>query len=563
MLRSLIVARKRSAAMTSLSDRLQYKPDQGLPVKGVPVLLVGTLGAALAVAWVLKCLFFQGWYLLFVVPLFAGLLLGAVLYGLVGWTHCRNSWVAGGLGLLGGLVAYVGYYHLCMVDILPPGNEARFDALPHYVVFRMQTDVAEDVARPDDARAKKAVPWLNWMGFLFELAVVAGAPAAIAAKRARNAYCLDLRQWMHRETAVLPPFCSEPLLHALRSGQLEEFVARQRPGGDAQAACRFILEYAVPTDDTPLAYPIYASIKDLSNEKSMFRPRRVPRTYLRQVALTTPEVLTLRPLFPRLARFLEIQHAELRDAPADVLPAVTEPAVATDTAVITAVPEPFRQRVRTSGYALKVNLIGLAPLLFILAGAGLLYLGWHFFSKDEIALSIGPFIVGALSVAWGIYVALYCMSVYENRWIERRLRAEIGQRPDPLVDPASAEASYVSLIPRDSFTQVKLTMSSDLLLMRIDGQRREALLEGDCDRYRIPAGAIETCEPQCFFHPMDAQHHNELWMVRLMVRVKQGMRELLLSVNQTGWRPRTNTTRQEGAQETCRKINALRPTLKV
>ena len=45
--------------------------------------------------------------------------------------------------------------------------------------------------------------------------------------------------------------------------------------------------------------------------------------------------------------------------------------------------------------------------------------------------------------------------------------------------------------------------------------------------------------------------------------LQQGMRELLLSVNQTGWRPRTNTTRQEGAQETCRKINALRPILKV
>ena len=83
------------------------------------------------------------------------------------------------------------------------------------------------------------MPWLNWMGFLFELAVVAGAPAAIAAKRSRNAYCLDLRQWMHQETAVLPPFCGEALLHALRSGQLElgrnrcVLVAVGRSGTDA------------------------------------------------------------------------------------------------------------------------------------------------------------------------------------------------------------------------------------------------------------------------------------------------------------------------------------------
>ena len=83
--------------MTSFNDRLQYRSDQGLPLKGLPVLVVGTFGAALGLAWVLKFLFLQGWYLLFVVPLFAGLLLGAVLYGLVGLTHCRNSWVAGGL----------------------------------------------------------------------------------------------------------------------------------------------------------------------------------------------------------------------------------------------------------------------------------------------------------------------------------------------------------------------------------------------------------------------------------------------------------------------------------
>src|SRR5207237_5344982 len=178
-------------------------------------------------------------------------------------------------------------------------------------------------------------------------------------------------------------------------------------------------------------------------------------------------------------------------------------------AVISTVPEPFRQRVRTPGYALKVNLLGATPLVFILAGAGLLYLGWHLFSREELALSIASAVFGALGVGWGVYTGLYCMSVYENRWIERRLRKEIGQRPDPLVDPTSAEAVYVSLIPRENFTKVKLTMSSDLLLLRVDGQRRQVLLEGDCDRYRIPVGAIETCEPQCFFHPIDTKHQNE------------------------------------------------------
>jgi hypothetical protein len=233
---------------------------------------------------------------------------------------------------------------------------------------------------------------------------------------------------------------------------------------------------------------------------------------------------------------------------------------AEDMAEITPVPEPYRQRVRTRGYALKVNLIGLTPAVFIFGGIGLLILGGYLISKDDVALGLGPCILGGLSCAWGLYTGLYCLSVYENRWIERRLRAEIGQRPDFLVDPSAADAAYVSLIPREHWSKVKLTMASDLLLMRIDVPRREVLLEGDCDRYRIPAGAIAVCEPQCFFHPIDTKHQNEFWMVRLMIQVEKGTRELLLSVGHTDWRPRTNSKRQKIAQETCQKINALRIT---
>jgi hypothetical protein len=543
--------------MSGFDDRQHYQSAHVVPAKGLPILVVGTLGAAIVIAWLLKVLFVHGWYLLFIVPAGAGLLLGGLLYFVVGLTQCRNAWVAGGLGLVGGMMAYLGYYHLCLLDFLPAGNAHRVDNLPRYIAFRMQTDVAEDLARPRDAQAKKPFPFLNWMGFLFEMGMIAGFPAAIAATRARRAYCSDLKQWMEQETALLAPFSSEPFLQALQSGQLDDFVARNRPGGDPQAACRLILEYAVPTDDTPLSHPIYVTVKDQSAKKSMFRPGRLPRTCLRQAALTTAEVLTLRPLFPKLAHFLAIQHAELRTESAEVPSASGGAAPPADVAVITPAPDPYRQRVRGPGYALKVNLIGLAPLLFIAAGGGLIYLGYHLASREEIALSIGPFALGGLSIAWGIYTALYCMSVYENRWANRRLRTELAQRPDVLLDPADPANVYVSLIPRESFAQVKLTMSSDLLLLGVDTKRRAVLLEGDSDRYRIPAGAIETCEPQCFFHPMDAKRQNELWMVRLVVRTRDGVRELLLSVNQTAFRPRTNKTRHAVTEAACRQINAL------
>src|SRR5438552_3178653 len=132
--------------------------------------------------------------------------------------------------------------------------------------------------------------------------------------------------------------------------------------------------------------------------------------------------------------------------------------------------------------------------------------------------------VGAAGFAWGFYTAIYCLAVYENRWIERRLRAEVRHRSDVWVDADDPDSTYVSLIPRESFAKVKWTMASDVLLLRLDERRRQVILEGDSDRYRIPAGAISLCEPQCFFHPIDVQRQNELWMVRLMVRVPEGMR---------------------------------------
>src|SRR5262249_56557776 len=117
---------------------------------------------------------------------------------------------------------------------------------------------------------------------------------------------------------------------------------------------------------------------------------------------------------------------------------------------------------------------------------------------------------------------------------------------------------YVSIIPRESFVKVKLTMASDLLLLKLDERRRLLLMEGDCDRYRIPAGAISVCEPQCFFHPLDAQHQNQLWMVRLVVCVEQGLQELLLSVCATGWSPITNARRRSIAEAMCQRIHRLR-----
>jgi hypothetical protein len=527
----------------------------------LPILIVVPLVAAAGLAWVLKFAYIHDWYWVIVLPGLAGLALGGVLYAVVAWSHCRNRWLAVTVAVASGLVAYLGYYEICLLERLPPGLPADVDSLPEYISFRMQTDVAEDVGKPQvGQQPKKPSAFLNWSGFGLELLMVVGWAVGLPWRRASRAYSVELGQWMRRDKALLLANSSKPFLDALENGKLAEFVAHTPPGSDAQTACHLILEYAVPGEGLVFHYPIYASLQEYSGPRPWHLPQwlPLPRTVLRQVELELGEVVALRPLFPRLSQLLALQHTELRGLPADVMAAPTVEAPVSDSAEITPVPEPFRQRVRGKDYALKVNLIGLLTAIYFFGGVGLLAWGIWRVTQGSIPVGCTAIAIGAIGFLWGGYLALYALGVPENRWINRRLRREIGQRSDPLVDPADPESVYVSLIPRESFSKIKWTMASDVLLLKLDERRRMLVMEGDTDRYRIPAGAISVCEPQCFYHPADQQHHNQLWMIRLMIRVEQGLRELLLGVAHTRFTPLTNARRRRTAEEMCERINRLR-----
>jgi hypothetical protein len=546
--------------MVELEERPRFRSDQGIQVSGVPLLILGALGAAGGLAWVLKALLFMGWYIVFLVPMFAAMLLSGVLHLLVGLSHCRNAYLGGAIAILSGVVAYLGFFHLCLLQFLPAGNAHRVDLLPTYIVHRMNTDVDLEVGRIQAINnPKRPLNIANWFRFVFELGIFAGFPGVVAWRRARRAYCPELNQWMIRNIAYFPEHSADGLYQAFETGQLPGFLEKTPQATESQSACRLMLEYAQPSDRSPASYPIYGSIDALPNPKPWYWPKKVRRMYLRQLELQPSEVLTLLPLFPKLARFLEMHHSELAEVTVDV-PAVTGPvSVAYANAVITPVPQPYYQQVRGPGYAWQVNLRGAIPLVYFLGGIGLMVLGGHRFLQNEVLPGLALFVVGAAGFGWGLYTSQYCLGAYENRWIRRRLTAEVSRRPDFLVNPSDADAIYVSLIPREHFFKTKMTMATDLLFMRIKPTDGEILLEGDCNRYRIPAGAILACEPQCFFHPMDANQHLQMWMVRLLVRVDGAPRELLLSVGKKGWGPRTNATRKRVAEETCRLIHSLNP----
>jgi hypothetical protein len=547
--------------MQSSAGRVQYQSDNSASWHLLPISIAVVILAAVGLAWLMNLAYHFGWYLIMLVPLLCGGALGGVLYVMIGFSRCRNYWLAGALGFLAGVICYIGYYDFGLREIMPPGVAWRIEMLPKYIEFRMKTDVHKDIAKPDNLAVKqKPISFMNWMTLAWELAIVVGITATMGWNRARHAYCSELGKWMRREKACFPLGSEEFFVAAFEAGTLADFVARMPAGANPQRSCRLILEYPAPDEGSLLDYPVYASFFKGRPSSSLWQLLRNMRlTVLRQVQLNPSEVLTLRPLFPQLAQLLALQHAELRDLPPDLSPAPPSVEnVPNDFAQVWPVPEGFRQRVRSKGYALWVNLIGLTPIAFLAVGGA--FLGGGFYLAIGKALTLGWLLVlpGIPIFFWGGYLALCCPSVPENRWIERRLRREIGLRPDFLVDPRDTESIYASLIPRDSFVKIKFTLASDLFLLKLDASKRQLIIEGDCDRYCIPAEAISVCEPQCFFHPMDHQQNIQIWVVRLMVQFESGMREMLLSVNPTTWNRMTNPRRQKIAANLCARIAVLR-----
>jgi hypothetical protein len=508
--------------------------------------MAASLAAALGLGWLLQFAFMHDFYFVIFSPILAAIALSAAMRPALVWAKCRSGWFAFTLAAVAGTIMYLSYYQFCLAAMLP-GWAWRIDGLPRYIRLRIQTDVTRKAGQA--GQPPRPSPLFNTIKFGLDLAIIIGIVGVRSRKRSRYAFCDELDEWMTREQTSLSRGAGFKLRDALDSGRLAEFVSSRPEGAGPQQSAQLIVEYAGA--GSPLEYPIYASVEDYTGESKI----RLP--ILQQTELEPKEVLDLCQLVPGLAKVLESHYPEVRSLPPPTQAAQAPNMSAGELAEIFGVPDPFRQRVRGRGYTLAVNLRGLLPLVYLLGGLGIMLGGAKLCQQSLLLPGILAIVVGAASLLWGLYIALFCLSVGENRWIEGRLRRELSQRSDAWVDAADPESIYISIIPREHFSKVKLSMASDLLLLKLDRQKKQLLIEGDCDRYRIPAGSILLCEPQCFFAPIDTRQRIQLWMVRLLVCTGDGPREILFNADHTTWRPVTNHRRQLRAEEICARIREL------
>jgi len=552
------------SSMQPLADREKYISDGKFHWWTLPFLIVGALITSVLAAVLLRFAFANGFYLIILAPLFAGGIVGGATALMVGLTHCRNQWVAGGIGLLAGLLTFPGYYAACILGEVPAGFWPNAivmmpQLLPEYIQFRVESDVVEEVGKARQNQAPPS-PVMNWILFGAEWLLLTAVATGIPHTRARQAYSPELKIWMRRETALLPPFHQQRLQYVLETGTLAQYLSETPAGTDVQKSTQLILEYAFPPDGSSLDFPVFATLGGPTAKVAKDDPAAGYSATLRQIELEPQEVLLLLPRFPKLAAVLGTQHPELREV-AQTVVAPVPPAAPAASAVATVepVPDPYRQKVRSGGYTFWVNMAGLSPVLYLFGGIGVAVGGGYLLSEERLIAGVPLTVLGAGLILWGLYTAIFTLAVPENRLILKWLKREIARRSDVWVDPSDPEAVYVSLIPREHFAKVKLTMSTDLLFLKLDPEQG-LLMEGDTDRYLIPPGAIRVSEAECFFHPMDGNRTNELWMVRLLVEFPEGPRELLLSIAGTSYRPYTNAVRRTRAAEMATQIGMLRNT---
>jgi hypothetical protein len=326
-----------------------------------------------------------------------------------------------------------------------------------------------------------------------------------------------------------------------------------------QSVCECILDFFDPAGESPLACPLYLTILNSPFRHAWQSVINSPRAF-RRIELTTQEALAIAPVFPKLQTALAKAHADLVHT-ADPGPASHRPVADVSgstgvTAHFERLPEPDQGRISGGGYVWIANLCGLSSLVPGAIGAGLIYAAYRIQQAgvNEV-LAIVPGVLGALGIVATLVMGLYYNTVAEDLYQRRKIMSVVRSRESSYVAPDERAAFPITLTPRENWTKVKLIQGSDRGLMMFDQSRGEVRYEGDFERFRIPAAAILDCKPELFFHPLDK--NTEHWLLRLVVRTSEGMRELLLQPSRLSLKPATNRSRRAEAVDLASRIATL------
>jgi hypothetical protein len=487
------------AIMTSDLLRERYQPSGRVRIG--PFLGWSLAALAVAAGWsvALDFAYREGFYVMVLGPLLAGFVLMLLAMRAVTKGHCRNRGLAICLGLVVGLVCYLGYYHVGLVRSVGLGSIGRLDRLPGYINERVTTATLNGIiVRPRQGLAFQGqVFGVRWLLFAVELAWVCGMPVVAARSWTGCPYSEDGDRWMKTEGGMFVRDAGTALIDALESGTLADWVASHPERASGEGGWSLVTLHHDPMlDQEGRDSPGYLTVQEVVVVQKgwLFLKQSTlnVQTHLKRVRLMQEEVCALLPALSD-----RTGQTSVASTPP---PALYTPEQAA--ARIESVPAAYAGQLLSAAYERRGRrhqwrtiitfFVGLAMatascILIILAGCGILP-----FSLLELAL------VGCI-----VSIGLLSFSPFSRRLQQRRERAlyqsacdNIGSRPENLVSPDDPDAIFVEVVPRTNWVKAtpKYAYASDVGFLSIDLERGLLLFEGDRERYLIPAGAILGCE---------------------------------------------------------------------
>jgi hypothetical protein len=443
---------------------------------------------ALLAGTVLCVAFWGGFYLLFFIPLVAGLLASATAWITVAAGKCRNRWVGAAVGLAAGLVALVGYLQLDLAHEEGPGVLYRLDLLPGHVLHRVETDQLGRIRRmlpvpgqPAAPGGRPAWPDFAWGTFVFDALCVALVPVLLGWARASRPFSEEEGRWLHEHLFYVEAEDARAMADALEAEDAE---------GLAEAAQTISLRPLSKIGDGRLYYlpykqdtPVYLTLRIVDGRPWSIGWRRSLAT---RVRLSADEATAL-------AERLRLPGASF--GVLEVEPVLDAPRRAAPAAVIEDLPPAEAGKVLNRRVFAALTVIALGPLaLGVVVALGLgVYVGVHWSDLGGLARA------GAAAVALAGLVAALRFTMHYGDYLPARIQqrlcaAAIRRRPGALVRPDDPDAVYVSVVPRKNWGRLMLEECTDIGLLKIDPARRELLFEGDRQRWRIPTDSIHSCE---------------------------------------------------------------------
>jgi hypothetical protein len=536
--------------------------------------------AAAGLAVVLHLAFVHGVYYIIFTPALLALPLTGLVAVAVGLGRCRSRLVAAALGLAAAAVFYLGHFHAGLVSEIGIENIHRLDILPEYIQFRMENEVqTETPGHGPIGRDPTVSPGMNWFMFSVEAALSVWLCSIAAVGRAARAYCEQCGAWKERGLAFFKPGSSRKVIELLDAGRLSglEQLPRLTPDPHNRRYTAVGAEYCPPPKDLPLEVPghlavtcpVFLSVKEVKYGggygSGMMFDWSVGGMKAPRVELTPYEVRELARVFPGLDRIAppapaapvaedESDEDEGEAAPPGALASITD------------VPPRIAGKVLTRGATVMGNVLTLSSLLLVLAGLGLAAWGVitisfafdaHRPTSPSAILGWAMVAVGAPLGAVSAFVGLRNPSVFGNRYLRRRTRAEFDLRHDRIVNPSDPAAVFIEVVPRVNWGRATLETATDVGYLLVDPRGGQVLFEGDNQRWRIPASSVleVTAEPATAGQGTIGEVPHYMCVVR--VGAPAAATELCFCPRQTGWRL-SKDHRERVAMELARQIAALK-----